>query len=158
MPRRLRPVGLDFVGSAPLRLVFTDEISAAPGEVFKALAHDTEGWTHWFRAVTLARPTPHGREIGLMGGVRFSETVLAADDATRYAYRVDTTNAPSVRALAEEWLLSPTASGGSCVQWTFAVDAPAAARALLRLARPGLNRSFRDAVRALDAALVTARG
>ncbi|MCQ4083607.1 SRPBCC family protein [Streptomyces sp. RB6PN25] len=158
MPRRLRPVGLDFVGSAPLRLVFADEISAGPAEVFHALAHDTAGWKEWFGAVTLARPTDGGREIGLMGGVRFSETVLASDDPTRYAYRVDTTNAPVVRALAEEWLLSPTAPGGTRVQWTFAVDAPAGARGLLRVARPGLGHAFRDAVRSLDAALAAARG
>src|SRR5690606_39773233 len=54
---RLRPVGTGFVGSAPVRLVFERNLSAAPDPVFRALAEDVPGWTAWFGAVTLARPT-----------------------------------------------------------------------------------------------------
>ncbi|MER7462222.1 SRPBCC family protein [Streptomyces sp. NPDC097981] len=156
MVRRLRPVGLDFTEDAPIRLVFTARTAAAPEAVYRALAEDVEGWPRWFGAVTLARPTHGGagREVRLVGGTRFQETVMAADPEQRYAYRVDETNLPGVRALLEEWRLSPAAPGsGTLVRWTFAADGPALFRFALAGARPGMGLSFRSAVRALDARL-----
>ncbi|MEV6167018.1 SRPBCC family protein [Streptomyces sp. NPDC051954] len=151
MAHRLRPVGLDFVGSAPVRLVFAREISAPPEAVFSALAEDVPGWAEWFSAVTLARPTDDGagREIRLKGGTRFQETILASKDPEVYAYRVDEGNAPGARALVEEWRLTP-AGTGTRVQWTFAADGTPPFRMVLKLARTGLGRAFRDAVTALD--------
>ncbi|MFI9246537.1 SRPBCC family protein [Streptomyces sp. NPDC053086] len=151
MARRLRPVDLDFVGSAPVRLVFARDISASPEQVFHALAEDVPGWPQWFSAVTLARPTDGGagREIRLRGGTRFAETVLVSKAPEVYAYRVDTTNAPGARALAEEWRLTPRGTG-TRVQWTFAADGPAPFRFVLGLARAGLGRAFRNAVTSLD--------
>ncbi|WP_077799455.1 SRPBCC family protein [Streptomyces sp. JHA26] len=151
MVRRLRPVGLDFVESAPVRLVFVAEISAAPEPVFRALAEDVPGWTAWFSAVTSARPIGEGagREIRLRGGTRFVETVLAAERPEVYAYRVDVTDAPGARALLEEWRLAP-AGTGTRVRWTFAADGTAPFRFALKLARPALGRAFRGAVTSLD--------
>ncbi|MFD4245496.1 SRPBCC family protein [Streptomyces sp. NPDC058525] len=157
MARRLRPVGLDFTETAPVRLVFAADTAAPPEAVYRALAEEVTGWPRWFRAVTLARPTHGGagREVRLMGGVRFLETVMAADPEQRYAYRVDETNAPGMRALLEEWRLTPAGSG-THVRWTFAADGPASFRLALTAARPGLGHSFRTAVRTLDG-LLTAR-
>lgn len=159
MTRRLRPVGLDFTEDAPIRLSFTSDLAASPEALYQALAEDVEGWARWFGAVTLARPTHGGagREIKLMGGVRFQETIMAADPETRYAYRVDETNAPGIRALLEEWRLTPAGSG-THVRWTFAADGPAPLRFALTCARPGLGHSFRTAVRALDRQLADRRG
>ncbi|MGW6689046.1 SRPBCC family protein [Streptomyces sp. NPDC054961] len=159
MARRLRPVGMDFTEDAPIRLVFTARTVSAPGAVYRALAEEVEGWPRWFRAVTLARPTHGGagREIKLMGGVRFQETIMAADPEQRYAYRVDEANVPGVRALLEEWRLTPSGSG-THVRWTFAADGPAPVRLALAAARPGLGHSFRSAVRALDRRLTARRG
>lgn len=153
MARRLRPVGTDFVETAPVCLVFAREIRAAPERVYRALAEDVPGWSAWFSAVTSARPTELGREVRLRGGTRFEETVLVAKEPEVYAYRVDATNAPGLRALAEEWRLTP-AGGGTRVQWTFAADGTAALRLLLTVGRAGLGRAFRDAVTSLDRRLV----
>ncbi|MDT0542783.1 MULTISPECIES: SRPBCC family protein [Streptomyces] len=158
MRHRLRPVGLGYVRTAPLRLVFVAEAAAPPEAVFTALA-DVEGWPRWYRQVAAARSTDdgRGREIRLKGGTRFTETVMAADPAERYAYRVDRTNIPGLRALLEEWRLVPSPYGtGSLVRYTFAVDGVAPLRGALRLLRPGLRRAFRDAVRALDRQLAAA--
>ncbi|MEV6396776.1 SRPBCC family protein [Streptomyces sp. NPDC051907] len=151
MARRLRPVELDFVGSAPLRLVFSAEATASPQAVYRALAEDLPGWPAWFTAVRSATPTHGGagREVRLRGGVLFAETILATEPGERYAYRVDETNAPGLSALLEEWRITPAGSG-THVQWTFAADAPAAVRALLQIGRAGLGASFRGAVRNLD--------
>ena len=158
MARQLRPVGLDFVQSAPVRLVFARVVSAPPEAVFRALADDVAGWPEWFSAVTLARPTEDGkgRQIRLKGGTRFQETVIAAEPAEVYTYRVDKTNAPGVRALVEEWRLTPHGTG-TRVQWTFAADGTAAFRFAVKLGRPGLGRAFRDAVTKLDRRLASAR-
>jgi hypothetical protein len=151
MAHRLRPVGLDFVDTAPVRLVFAQEISATPKAVFHALNDDVPGWAEWFAAVTRARPLDDGagRDIRLRGGGHFRETVIAAQDADVYAYRVDVTNAPGVRALAEEWRLVP-AGTGTRVQWTFAADGTALFRLAVKAGRAGLGRAFRDAVTTLD--------
>ncbi|GGV91862.1 polyketide cyclase [Streptomyces gelaticus] len=151
MPRRLRSVDVEFTETAPLRLVFAAEVSAAPEDVYRALADDVPGWPGWFTAVTAARPTAGGagREVRLKGGFVISETIMAAEPGKRYAYRADRTNAPGMRALLEEWRLTP-AGTGTRVRWTFAADGSAPFRLALRLARPGMGRSFRDAVRNLD--------
>ncbi|MFE0423497.1 SRPBCC family protein [Streptomyces sp. NPDC058953] len=152
MVRRLRPVGLDFIEAAPVRPAFTAALGASPRSVYQALADDVPGWARWFDAVSAAEPTRDGagRNVTLRIGVRFAETILAADAFTRYAYRVDTTNAPGLTALAEEWLITAVPGGGSRVRWTFAADGPPVARLLVRSAAPGLRVSFRGAMRALD--------
>ena len=157
MARRLRPVGLDFVETAPVRLVFAREISAAADAVFGALAEDVPGWAAWFSAVTSARPIGDGagREIRLRGGARFVETVLAAERPEVYAYRVDVTNAPGARALLEEWRLTPTATGTQ-VRWIFAADGTAPFRFVLDRARPGFGRTFRSSVTSLERRLARA--
>jgi uncharacterized protein YndB with AHSA1/START domain len=144
-------VEIEFTETAPLRLAFTAEVSAAPEDVYRALADDVPGWPRWFTAVTAARPTAGGagREVRLKGGFVISETIMAAEPGKRYAYRADRTNAPGMRALLEEWRLTP-AGTGTRVRWTFAADGSAPFRLALRLARPGMGRSFRDAVRNLD--------
>ena len=151
MVHLLREVGLDFVGAAPVRHVFARETTAPPEAVYTALAEDVPGWTQWYGAVTLARPLDGGarREIRLKGGARFEETVLAAERAEVYAYRIDLTNTPGSRAIVEEWRLTPSGAG-TRVQWTVAVDGTAPFRTSVRLARPGLSRAFRGAVASLD--------
>ncbi|MFH8475429.1 SRPBCC family protein [Streptomyces sp. NPDC018000] len=154
MPRRLRSVDLDFVESAPLRLVFAAEMSAPPELVYRALADDVAGWPSWFTSVTAARPTDNGagREVRLKGGTVFRETIVAAAPCEQYAYRVDESNAPGLLALLEDWRLTP-AGTGTRVQWTFAADGAAPFRFALRLGRSGMGRAFRDAVRNLDGRL-----
>ncbi|MFG2640576.1 SRPBCC family protein [Streptomyces sp. NPDC048370] len=158
MARRLRLVELDFATSAPVRLAFSAELAAPPSAVFRSLAVELGSMPSWFTAVTSATPTGDGagRTVRLRGGVVFQETILAHDPDTRYAYRVDETNAPGVSALVEDWALSPTGTG-TRVRWTMAVDGGAPCRLAVRLARPGVGRSFRDAMRRLDRRLTPAR-
>ncbi|EGX57955.1 hypothetical protein SZN_20147 [Streptomyces zinciresistens K42] len=159
MAHLLREVGLDFVGTAPVRHVFTRETSAPPEAVFAALAEDVPGWAQWFSAVRTAVSVDGGarREIRLRGGARFDETILAAQSPEVYAYRVDVTNLPGARAVVEEWRLAP-AGTGTRVRWTFAADGTAPFRFSCSLARAGLGRAFRGAVTALDRRLAGPAG
>jgi hypothetical protein len=64
---------------------------------------------------------------------------------------VEETNAPGVRALVEEWLLAPARRGtGTRVRWTLAAEGSVPFRLVMRLARSGVERSFRTAMRNLD--------
>ncbi|HEY5837121.1 SRPBCC family protein [Streptomyces sp.] len=146
---QLRAVGLDFLGTAPVKLVFSAAVAAPPGTVYHALAEDTPGWSEWFAAVKYARPTEAGRHVVLSGGLRFEETVLIAEEPGRYVYRADATNRPGVRAMLEEWRVEP-AAGCSLVQWTIAVDPAPATAGFLRLLTPVLRSSFRTAMQKLD--------
>jgi uncharacterized protein YndB with AHSA1/START domain len=143
-------VGLDFVRIAPVRHVFAREISAPVETVYRALT-DVPGWVDWFPQVTAARALDDGkgRDIRLGGGVRFRESVIAAEEPEVYAYRVDVTNVPGVRAIVEEWRLSQ-AGTGTRVRWTFATDGTAAYRLAMKPVRAAQARAFRDAVTALD--------
>ncbi|MGW3954196.1 SRPBCC family protein [Streptomyces sp. NPDC004752] len=149
MAHGLRPVGIDFAETAPLRLVLTREITAAPDAVHRALAEDVSGRPQWFWAVTSARATEGGQEVRLRGCTWLTESVISAKAPEVYAYRVDRTNAPGARAWIEEWRLAP-AGTGTLVRMTFALDGTGLFRAVARLARPGVGRAFRDAVTALD--------
>ncbi|MGW4911822.1 SRPBCC family protein [Streptomyces sp. NPDC004270] len=152
MAHQLRPVELDFVETAPVRLVFGREMTAAPEAVFRALAEDVPGWSRWMTGVKSARPTEHGREVRLQGGVRFEETVIASTSPEVYAYRVDTANVPGAGAWLEEWHLT-SYGAGTRVRMTFALDGTALFRAVCRLAAPGMGRAIREGLRALDAGL-----
>ncbi|WP_406055787.1 SRPBCC family protein [Streptomyces sp. NBC_01077] len=158
MARRLRPVELDFTASAPVRLVFTATLAAPPSAVHRSLAVEVGSLPSWFTAVSSAVPSGDGagRTIRLRGGIVFEETILASEPDARYAYRVDSTNAPGVTALAEEWALSPVGRG-TRLRWTMAADGAAPFRLALRLAGPGVGLSFRDAARRLDRRLTPAR-
>ncbi|MET9375936.1 SRPBCC family protein [Streptomyces sp. NPDC003035] len=158
MARRLRLVELDFATSAPVRPVFSADLAAPPAAVHRSLAVELGSLPAWFPAVTSATPTGDGagRTVRLRGGIVFRETIVADEPDTRYAYRIDETNAPGVSAMLEVWELSP-AGPGTRVRWTMAVDGSAPCLLAMRLARPGVGRSFRDAMRRLDRRLTPAR-
>ncbi|MFI6937814.1 SRPBCC family protein [Streptomyces sp. NPDC050418] len=158
MARRLSPVGLDFLGAAPVRLVFAREIAATPAEAYRAIAQEVESLPKWFRAVKRATPHDGGarRTVALQIGIRFEETILASEPDEVYAYRVDETNAPGLRHLVEEWRITP-AGTGCRVQWTFAVDASAPLRLFFKAAAPGLGVAFRSAAKSLDKLLAKER-
>ena len=157
MKRRPRAVDIDFVTSAPVRLSFTGVVSAAPEVAYAALVDDTAGWRAWFPSVTLARPHDdgEGREIRLRGGARFDERIVLRKPSEVYAYHVTRTNVPGLRALLEEWRLTP-AGPGTRLQWTIAGDGSALFRTALRLMRPALTLEMRAATRALDRRLAAA--
>ena len=58
-----RPVDLDFLNAAPLRLTFANTLRAKPTAVFDAIAHDVATLPRWYGAVAKAEyggPEPFG--------------------------------------------------------------------------------------------------
>lgn len=151
-----RPVDLDFLQTAPLRMTFANTLRATPGAVFDAIAHDVASLPHWYGAVADAQyggSGPFGvgtkRRVRLVGGVAFHEQVLAWDTPHRYAYRIERTTVPGIRAMAEEWTVLPTPAG-TRVAWTMAVDAALPTAMAVRASAPGIAVATRRAMGRLD--------
>jgi hypothetical protein len=125
--RSLRPVTLEFLDAAP-RVITSSAVVAHPVPVvFAAVTGDPATWT-WFpgfsdRGRWLTEP-PHGvgstREVTMSGSV-FTDTVLAWDEPTRWAFRVETATGPLLRALVEDYRFEADGER-TLVRWTFAAD------------------------------------
>jgi hypothetical protein len=128
MASDLAPVDLGFFAAAQHRTVRDVRIAASPERVFDALARDPAGWGGWFPGFSSSgryvTPPPHGvgseREMRV-GGMRVIETMLAWEEPTRWAFRVSFVALPFVRAMAEDYRITPQ-GGGSLLTWTMAVD------------------------------------
>ncbi|WP_042397700.1 SRPBCC family protein [Streptacidiphilus carbonis] len=158
MAKRLRPVTEEFLAEAPVRLVTAATLRAKPEAVFAELTDDASTLPLWFREVRSAAytgPPPYGvgagRAVSLRGGTHFVESVIVWERPGRFAYRVEETGLPGVRAWIEEWLLTPAADGGTELRFTIALDAAAPVRGAVALARPGVRRAVRRAAGRLDA-------
>lgn len=163
----LRPVEVDFFQTAPLRVVSAATLSATPAAVFEALVDRAAEMPRWFSAVRSVEygggaygssgpgsgpgsvPVGTRRRVRLIDRSTFHETVLAVDAPHRFAYRIDRTTVPGLRAMAEEWTVVST-DAGTRVAWTVAVDGPAITRAGLWATAPGLRAATRRALAKLD--------
>lgn len=157
-----RPVDLDFLESAPVRLSFAGTLRAPAGAVFDAVARDVDALPRWYGAVAAAEyggKAPHGvgtkRRVKLIGGVTFHEEVIAWDTPDRYAYRIERTNVPGIRAMAERWSVLETSRGTRLV-WTIALDAALPTALLARSMAPGMGLATRRALARLDRQLTAA--
>ncbi|SEO45691.1 SRPBCC family protein [Trujillonella endophytica] len=152
MPRSLRAVDLDFTTTAKHRVTVTEVLPASPDAVFAALAEDPAGWAAWFPGFTdggrYLTPGPHGvgsqREVFARGS-RFLETILAWEPGRRWAFRVDEAGLPAVRALAENFTLTPEGAG-TRVDYTMAQEtSPGFAGGLIiRVAGGQLRKALRN--------------
>jgi hypothetical protein len=151
-----RPEGLDFLNTAPLRVSCAGTLRATPKAVFDAIANDVTSLPRWHGTVTEAEyggPAPFGvgtkRRLKLVGGMIFHEHVLAWDTPDRYAYRIERTSLPGIRAAVEEWSVLETPAG-TRVAWTMAVDAALPMAAAIRASVPGIAVATRRALARLD--------
>ncbi|HWW53528.1 MAG TPA: SRPBCC family protein [Acidimicrobiales bacterium] len=152
---QLRAVELDFLDNAPNRWDFEADVHARPAEVFAAICADPSNWTEWFPGLeqgAYESAAPHGvgttRAI-TMTGLVYRETLLAWDEPTRWAYRVDETTADMFHALAEDWVVEPKGDH-AVVRWTFAIDPKAEIVPLLGDLPAIVGKVFDDAMAGLD--------
>lgn len=157
MTHRLRPVGLDFLTTAPRRWVFEEEVRAPQAAVFAAITADPSTWT-WFPRLSAGHyegDGPHGvgsrREVR-MAGVTYRETILAWDRPSRWAYRVDQCSVPMAHALVEDWAVEDRGDH-AVVRWTFTIDPGILFRVGLPLAPRVVGSVFRKAMSNLSGRL-----
>ena len=159
---RLRPVGLDFLDSAPHRFVFEAEVGAPRPDVFAAISADPSTWTLWFPGLdegSYDGPGPYGvgsvRQVR-MGTDLYRETMLAWDEPGRWAYRVDESTGDLARALVEDWVFDGRDATTS-VRWTFAIEPGPAMRDSMPAAEPVIGGVFDIAMANLSARLTRTR-
>ena len=145
----LRPVGPDFLDTAPRRFTHTAVVRRPPDALFETIARDPAGWGEWFPGfdrsghwLTGGPPGTGSRRAVRMAGVSYEETILAWQEPTRFAFRLDRASAPLAHALAEDYRIAEHRSG-STLEWTFAVDPRALMRPASRLLDPALARLLR---------------
>ena len=136
-------VDLDFLNTAPIRLGAAVNVGRPPSEVFAAFAHDPANWGEFFpgfdKTGRYHTPVPHGvgaRRTMRVTCVKFEETILAWDEGARWAFRVDSAQAPVFDAFVEDYHFEPDGSDATLLRWTIAYKP----RLAFKLARPVLPR------------------
>lgn len=145
------PVGVEFIGDAPFRIVSSIELPILPSQLFDVLT-DVEAWPQWFEVITRAAwasASPHGvgstRTVVMRGDVAATEQFLAWTPNSHLMFRFNECSNPKVRASAEEYRIEPT-KDGCRLTWTMAQN-PVGASWLVRfLARRVMNRTYRNAL------------
>lgn len=84
-----------------------------------------------------------------MAGIHYTDTILAWDEPSHWAFRVSKAGAPFAKALAEDYRIT-SAGDGSIVQWTIAMEPRLALLAMQPLMDRFLPRYFKKAMRNLD--------
>jgi hypothetical protein len=80
-----------------------------------------------------------------MGDSRYRETMLAWDEPSRWAYRVDESTDPVAKALVEDWRIDDHGDR-SVVRWTFAVDPGPQLADAIEVAESVIGDVFRQAM------------
>ncbi|HEU4975550.1 MAG TPA: SRPBCC family protein [Baekduia sp.] len=143
MPYDLRPIDDRFFEDAPLVVPATVELEAAPERVWEALGSDRM-WS-WVPALDRLRwVTPHGpgaiRLLRIAQLVTVEEEFYRWEPARRATFRVTRQSRRVLNALAEDFLLEPTATG-TRLTWTMALEPrPAPPRAVAAVLTPALAK------------------
>jgi len=122
-----RPVGLDFLESAPLRFVNEVEINAAPEYVFKVLA-DADSWPAFVRDIRKAQwtsPAPHGvgsTRTVVLTGMTVWEKFIAWEPGKRFTFYIEESTAPLARIVCEDYRLEPAGGGRTVLTYAMACE------------------------------------
>lgn len=142
---KLDPVDHTFFDRAQYRYDFPLELAASAEQVWEGLTgRSPQSWCRMLTRVDYTSRGPHGvgatrtSEVA-WGALKFREHFFDWDDANRrHAFYVDAVNLPLVRAFAEEYVVTPTASGCRFT-WTFAFDANPTLSGAVKLGLPGIR-------------------
>jgi carbon monoxide dehydrogenase subunit G len=125
-PHPVRPVDDSFFETAPLVIPVTVELDASPAAVWEALGSDRM-WS-WLPVLDRLRwLTPRPLTQGAVRVLRVArlftieEHFYRWDDERRATFHVTSATRPVLNALAEDFVLEPTATG-TRLTWTMAVD------------------------------------
>lgn len=122
-----RPVGDEFLTDAPLVIRVAVELPNPPAEVWEVLG--SERMWSWLPVIDRVRwlsprPLRAGaiRQLRLARSVVLDEEFYRWDEQRRATFYVQRATRPLLRALAEDFVLEPTAGGGTRLDWTMALE------------------------------------
>lgn len=142
--RSYRPVGLDYLDSAPVRAALRQSLPASADTVFAAF-EEPDFWTSWLGPIdeviwTSPKPFGVGTTRDIVGrGSRISEEFIAWEAPRRIAFFFSEGDSPVFAAFAEEYTLEPR--GDRCeLVWRYAFESPER----LRLVQPVVAFGFKQ--------------
>ena len=144
----LQKVGLEFVDTAPARLINTVHVKATPEQIWSAL-EDATAWPRWAKAIkrvewTSERPFGVGttRTVTMSGRMTVFERFIAWEPHRLLAFRFDRASMNGVSAFAESYTIEPRADGTTSVTWVMAMAPAGPSRAIVPLTRPLMRALF----------------
>jgi hypothetical protein len=139
MAYTLPPIDDSFFDEAPIVIPASVELAATAEHVWEALGSDEMwSWAPIIDQVQWITPRPHAagsvRRLRLLKAVTIEEDFYRWDVARRATFRVTKQSRKLLDGLAEDFLLEPSAGGGTRLTWTMAIaprGLPAPPRALI---------------------------
>jgi uncharacterized protein YndB with AHSA1/START domain len=121
-------VDLSFFESAPSSFSAVVEIAATPDRVFDAF-EDAHAWTVWappIRGVEWTSPQPFGvgttRTVTMAGNMVGEEEFIAWERGKRMAFYFTRCSTNTIRAFAEDYVVTDLGNGRTRVRWTMAME------------------------------------
>lgn len=119
-----RPVGIEFLGNAPVQFVNQVELAASPAQVFE-IFENAEAWPQWYKEIVHVEwhgPQPYG--VGTTRTVKLTtitveEYFFVWEQNQRLAFYFTGMSLPLANALVEEYRLTPLGEHRS--QFTYKV-------------------------------------
>ena len=147
-------VDMNFLESAPVKIVNSVDISATPEQIFSVF-EDENSWPQWFTGIVdveWTSPKPFGvgttRTVNL-GAMKVYENFIHWEDNQRFAFYFTKTSLPFVKALLEDYRLEALDSTTTRFTHTVAYE-PAFLLSLLGpIGKAALNRNFKKATESL---------
>lgn len=143
-----RPVGLDYLESAPAVFTNSVDIALTPEELFDVLAR-ADTWSRWASVITdveYTSPAPYGvgttRVVTMRGGIVGDEEFLVWEPGRRLAFRFNASSTSTLSAFLEDYRIEPTGSGCR-LTWTLAQELSGPSKVLAPLTGPLCNLAFR---------------
>jgi len=140
-----RPVGLDFLAAAPVRVITEVALDTSPQRLFDVFL-DADSWPRWAFAitrVTWTSPFPIAagatRTVEMRAGMVGWETFLQWEPPTEMAFRFDRATKGGPEAFAEHYEVAPLPGGRCHLRWTMAADIPTTPAPMLPVVRGGMR-------------------
>jgi carbon monoxide dehydrogenase subunit G len=139
----VRPVDDSFFQTAPLVIPVTVELDASPADVWEALGSDRMwSWMPILDQLRWLTPRPHAqgavRVLRIAKLFTVEEHFYRWEDERRATFHVTSATRPLLSALAEDFVVEPTATG-TRLTWIMAVEPKLPGRRFLRYLVPLLK-------------------
>lgn len=156
------PQGIQFADTAPVQIEAVGVVDGTRQEVWDTLL-DYPGWTSWFSSLKRCEPTSEPatgvgstRQVVISGGATFDEEFIAWDEPEVWAF-TGTAGPPFFRSLVERVTLKELGPQLTEVTYRMAIDPRPGFGPLVKLAKGGVAKNLRVALRELNGAVARNR-